>query len=75
MPGSVCRSSITARDRGGVPIISVAGTGGWWPWVTMLRSPSTGMETVTGECQSAKRRERERSMPSCSARVRQQKSP
>ena len=66
---------MTARERGGVPISSLAGTGDGWPWETMLRSRSTDIETVTGLCQSAKRRLRARSMPSCSSRVRQQKSP
>ena len=66
---------MTARERGGVPMSSLADTGGGWPCETMLRSWSTDIDTVTGLCQSAKRRLRPRSMCSCSSSVRQQKSP
>jgi hypothetical protein len=65
---------ITARERGGTPISSSASIGSSWPWVTMLRSRCTAIETVTGECHCAKRRDRERSTRSWSARVCQQKS-
>lgn len=54
---------------------SLVGTGGGCMWVISARSRSTTMETVTGECQSANRREYVRSTPSCSVSVDQQKSP
>jgi hypothetical protein len=65
---------ITARERGGTPISWSAPMGRSWPWVTMLRSRCTAIDTVTGECHSAKRRDRDRSTRSWSARVCQQKS-
>ena len=36
---------------------SLAGTGAGCMWVSIARSRSTTMETVTGECQSENRRE------------------
>ena len=66
---------MTARDRGGVPMSSLAADRCGWPCETMLRSRSTDIDTVTGLCQSANRRRGSRSMCSCSSRVRQQKSP
>ncbi len=65
---------ITARERGGTPIRLSASTGSSCPCVTMLRSRCTAIETVTGECHCANRRDRERSTRSWSASVRQQKS-
>ena len=44
-------------------------------WVTMARSRSITIDTVTGECQCEKRRDGPRSTPSWSASVVQQKSP
>ena len=69
------RSTRTDRVGGGVPISRAVPTGAACPWVTMLRSRPTDIDTVTGECQSSKRRDRLRSTCSCSASVRQQKSP
>jgi hypothetical protein len=68
-------AAITALARGGRPMSSVGPMGGGCPWLTMPRSRWTAMETVTGECQPSKRRERLRSMCSNSAKVSQQKSP
>lgn len=46
-----------------------------WPCVTMLRSRSTVMEPVTGECHRSKRRDLGRSTASCFSKLRRQKSP
>ncbi len=49
--------------------------GGSWPWLTMVRSPSYAMETVTGVCQPGTVRDEARSMPSPPSRASQQYSP
>ena len=48
---------VAARQAGGSPTMASIDIGGGCSWVTMLRSRSTAIDTVTGECQSVNRRE------------------
>jgi hypothetical protein len=63
-----------ARARGGQSGAGSSG-GGSWPWLTIVRSPSYAIETVTGECQPGTVRDVERSMRSPCSRASQQYSP
>ena len=77
-----CRSRVSppssvkhTRDVGGLPIMASGDFGAECPWVTMARSSSKHIDTVTGECQPSYRRDGERSIPSPSSSTVQQKSP